>query len=243
MIAGMPTSVIPLLQDADAETLNRCMENKDVFSKRYAKGAVAHHQHDACKTLDIVLSGNLAAYALDENGSEMTLFEFRENSLIGASLLFGDNHAYPLNIYCVSDCELLHLTRRAVDDLLHGHGFVMQFIKSLSQNSQGMNRKITMIMHKNLRENILDYFQQQSVMQKTTTITLPVSKRELADYFGVQRPSLFRELKKLSDEGIITCKNRIITLHHDDSGRNDRPVATISQSKNQVPDLFFRTLN
>lgn len=210
-------TTVPLLKDVDATTLNRCLDSCDIFSKRYSKGAVAHHQHDACTALDIVMSGNLAAYALAENGSEMTLFEFAENSVIGANLLFGENHAYPLNIYAVSDCELLCMTRRAVGEFLHDHGFVMQFVKSLSMNSQGMNRKITMIMHKTLRENILDYLQHLSFMQNTTTITLPISKRELADYFGVQRPSLFRELKRLSEEGMITFKNRTVTLHRDQS--------------------------
>jgi CRP-like cAMP-binding protein len=44
---------------------------------------------------------------------------------------------------------------------------------------------------------------QQSVIQGTSRITLPIIKRELADYLGVQRPSLFRELKKMKDEGMV----------------------------------------
>ena len=39
-----------------------------------------------------------------------------------------------------------------------------------------------------------------------------IPKKELADYMGVQRPSLFRELKKLKDEGIIVIDNRTIQL-------------------------------
>ncbi|MDD3253809.1 MAG: helix-turn-helix domain-containing protein [Lachnospiraceae bacterium] len=34
----------------------------------------------------------------------------------------------------------------------------------------------------------------------------------MADYLGVQRPSLFRELKKLKEEGIIEINNRTITI-------------------------------
>ena len=36
--------------------------------------------------------------------------------------------------------------------------------------------------------------------------------KELADYLGVQRPSLFRELKKMKDEGIIEISKRTIRL-------------------------------
>lgn len=58
----------------------------------------------------------------------------------------------------------------------------------------------------------MDYFKQQTIIQKSSVILLPMSKRQLADYLGVQRPSLFRELKKLKEEGIIEINNRTITI-------------------------------
>ena len=61
----------------------------------------------------------------------------------------------------------------------------------------------------------MDYFKQQTIIQKSSVILLPMSKRQLADYLGVQRPSLFRELKKLKEEGIIEINNRTITIKND----------------------------
>ena len=90
----------------------------------------------------------------------------------------------------------------------------MRYIKSLSQNSQGMNHKIAMFTQKSLRDNILDYLTVQTVQQQSDTITLPITKKQLADYLGVQRPSLFREMKRLTDEGIITINNRRITINN-----------------------------
>jgi len=203
---------ILILSNIDSAVLNKCLTENQVFIRHYAKGATVHHQHDTCNVLDIVLSGSLVAYSLSENGSAITMFEFRKNSIIGANLLFGDNHIYPLNIYSVAACDLLHITRSAVMEFLHDYHFVMQYIKSLSLNSQGMNRKLTMLTQKTLQENILDYFRQQSIIQKSSTIILPISKKELADYLGVQRPSLFRELKRLKDEGIIEIHNRSVKI-------------------------------
>ncbi|MPN31786.1 hypothetical protein SDC9_179261 [bioreactor metagenome] len=88
----------------------------------------------------------------------------------------------------------------------------MQYIKSLSLNSQGMNRKITMLTQKTLRENILEYLKQQTILQNSATVLLPISKKELADYLGVQRPSLFRELKNLKEEGLIEINNRSVRI-------------------------------
>ncbi len=69
-----------------------------------------------------------------------------------------------------------------------------------------------MLTQKTLRENIMDYLKQQSIIQCSSEIVLPFSKKELADYLGVQRPSLFRELKKLKEEGVVEIDNRTIRL-------------------------------
>ena len=131
---------IPLLSEMDTAVLDRCIAKNQIFVRHYSKGATVHHQHEACSVLDVVLSGKLVAYSLSENGSAITMFEFQKNSIIGANLLFGENTNYPLNIYGVTDGDVLHITREAVMEFLHDYHFVMRFIKSLSLNSQGMNR-------------------------------------------------------------------------------------------------------
>lgn len=204
----------PLLIDVDKDILLALTKDREIYESRYKRNVTIHGQDESCDTLDFVLSGSLVAYSLSHNGSETVLFEFSDGSIIGANLLFGENCKYPLNIYCQTDCTLLHITKAAVMEFLKSYGFVMRYIKSLSQNSQGMNRKIAMFTQKSLRDNILDYLTVQTVQQQSNTITLPITKKQLADYLGVQRPSLFREMKRLTDEGIITINNRRITVNN-----------------------------
>lgn len=202
----------PLFSSIDVNMLREFLTKNLIFARHYATGITVHNQRDTCTSLEVVLSGALVAYSLAENGSSIAMFEFGENSIIGANLLFGDDHAYPLNIYCEKPCQLLFIKREAVMELLHDYGFVLQYVKSLSMNSQNMNRKIAMLTQRTLRENLLEYLRKQSRLQGSDTILLPISKKELADYLGVQRPSLFRELKQLKDEGYIEIYNRSIRL-------------------------------
>lgn len=208
---------IPMFSNLRIDLLKTHLGNHSIYVQNYAKGATVYNQNDSCNRLDVVLSGGLVAYTLSENGSATTMFEFQKDSMIGANLLFGESHAYPLNIYCRVDCRLLHVTKDAVLEYLHDYHFVMHYVKSLSLNSQSMNRKISMMTQKNLRENIIFYLKQQFIIQKSSTVILPISKRELADYLGVQRPSLFREFKKLKDEGIIDFNNRSIVIKNADT--------------------------
>jgi CRP-like cAMP-binding protein len=202
-------SLFSAVKESDLEKL---MAGNHIYQKNYMKGVTVHNSNETCRTLDIVLSGSLVAYSLSTNGSSTTMFEFSKGSVIGANLLFGENHRYPLNIYCLTDCQIIHIDINAVLEFLHDYNFTLHYIKSISQNSQGINQKIAMITQRKLRENIMEFFKQQTIIQKSSVILLPMSKRQLADYFGVQRPSLFRELKKLKEEGIIEINNRIIEI-------------------------------
>ncbi|MBK5201557.1 MAG: winged helix-turn-helix domain-containing protein [Spirochaetaceae bacterium] len=67
---------------------------------------------------------------------------------------------------------------------------------SISQNAQNLNKKIVKYTKTTLRDNII----------------LPITKKKLAIVFGVQRQSLFREIKKMSEDGIIEYNNIKILL-------------------------------
>lgn len=205
----MDINNIKFFNNIDKNILNKV----DLKNKKYIKGQTVYNQGQTCKGMDVILSGGLVAYSLGQNGSESIVFEFKEGRVIGSNLLFNDMTSYPMNIYCIEDCELIHILKSEVEILLHDYNFVMNFIKSISINSQGMNKKIAMYTQKSLRENLMDYLSALSVEQNSKTIRLPISKKQLADYFGVQRPSLFRELKKMKDDGLIEIDNRSIKLN------------------------------
>ncbi len=206
-------SALELFNGIDKECLRNLVNDNKIIRRSFHKGMTVHEHGSKCLGLDIVLSGGLIAYSLASNGSEIVVFEFRKNNVIGANLLFGNQNKYPMNIYCTEDCVLFHIYKDTVLELLKNYDFVMPFVRSLSLNSQGINKRIAMYTQKSLRENLMDYLIDLSAKQNSHIVRLPVSKKQLADYFGVQRPSLFRELKRMKDEDLIKIDNKTITLN------------------------------
>lgn len=203
---------MPFFYGTDPKVLEYLIQEKQIYTRSYNKNATVHEQNKECCTIDVVSSGKLVAYSLASNGSESIVFEFDVGAIIGANLLFGDQNLYPMNIYSTSDCVLLHISKYGIEELLKEYGFVMKFVQSLSANSQGMNQKIAMYTQKSLRENIKNYLLALSAQQNSSSIFLPTTKKQLADYFGVQRPSLFRELKRMKGEDLIEIANKKITI-------------------------------
>lgn len=201
----MQLSTVSIFENVDIEDIA-------YTTNKYLKSHTLHRQGDACNSIDVVISGSLVAYSLLQNGSENIVFNFNEGDIFGANLLFGNSNQYPLNIYCTCDCEVVTILKEEISKLLQNHQFAMNFIRNISLNSQGMNKKIAMFAGRSLRENILDYLHALSADQRTDNVVLPITKKQLADYFGVKRPSLFRELKKMQEEHLIAIDNRHIVL-------------------------------
>ena len=105
---------ISLFSAVKKSELEKLLADNHFYIKHYSKGVTVHNANETCRTLDIVLSGSLVAYSLSTNGSSTTMFEFSKGSVIGANLLFGENHSYPLNIYCLTDCQIVHININAV---------------------------------------------------------------------------------------------------------------------------------
>lgn len=67
-------------------------------------------------------------------------------------------------------------------------------------------------MYKSIRQCIIDFLIYESYMQKSKTIKLEMTKKDLAEKFGIQRSSLSRELNKMRKEGLIEYDAHSITL-------------------------------
>lgn len=75
-----------------------------------------------------------------------------------------------------------------------------------------LNEKIRILEKKTIRERLLEYFELQYKYTMQRTITLPFNLKDLADYLAINRSAMFRELRNLKDERIISVNGRRITL-------------------------------
>lgn len=180
--------------------------------KKFNKNQIAYNKGDLCNSFDVVIEGILASYSLSSNDNENVMFNFTPNTFMGGNLLFANKPLYPMSIYAQENSIIFCLNKEEIISLLDFKEFALFFIISISKNAQNLNKKIVKYTQNTLRDNIIEYLQELCVIQRTNNVILPLTKKELAIVFGVQRQSLFREMKKMKDEGIIEYENKKIHL-------------------------------
>lgn len=66
-----------------------------------------------------------------------------------------------------------------------------------------LNLRIELLSQKTIRDKVLSYFRILSQNSFSKTFTLPFSLTDLADYLGIDRSAMMREIKTLKEDGII----------------------------------------
>lgn len=181
--------------------------------KEYGKEQVVHLQNEICRTLDIVLIGQVAIQKIDEYGNVLTINVFSNRDIIGANLIFSSRNYYPMTVVAKSNVIILHIQRELILELCSKNiNFMVALMKEISDRTVILTDKINAISLKTIRQCIVDFLRYECHLQKSNVIKLNISKKDLSERLGIQRSSLSRELNKMREDGLLEYDARTITL-------------------------------
>lgn len=204
---------VDLFKGLSKETMEEIFTVEAYSIKDYKKRSVIYFQSDKCETLDIVLKGVVSIEGIDEKGNSISINDFIAGNLIGGNLLFSSKNFYPMTILAKTDATIIHVKKELILKLCKiDTSFLTNLLESLSDNTLILADKIRTLSLKSLRQSIIDYLIYESYAQKSNKIKLRLTKKEMAEKFGVQRTSLSRELSKMREEGLIEYDAYSITI-------------------------------
>jgi len=164
--------------------------------------------------IGIVLSGYIQIVKTDYNGNLSIIEELFDDDIFGNSMFPIKNSEY--NIITKEDSKIIIIYFDEVMRADLNYSYYIQFLKNLlniySKKMNNSNNRIEILTNKTIRNKLLAYFKIMSKKNKSKIIYLPYNFTDLADYLGVDRSAMYRELKNLKEEGLIEIKNKRITL-------------------------------
>ena len=117
-----------------------------------------------------------------------------------------------MTVEATSDTSILRLSPTDLKKLFHSEQRIMRnYLQLLSNIIAQLTKKVRML-SMSVREKVSLYLIEQSRLQQTKNIILPLSRQELADHFGIQKYSLLRCLNELKQEGVIRVEGRHIHI-------------------------------
>ena len=88
---------------------------------------------------------------------------------------------------------------------------LVNFLDMISNRTQFLSEKIKFLNFKTIKGKLAYYILQKAGKERSSVI-LDLTQNDLADFFGVARPSVARALGDLEEEGYIEAHNKNIKI-------------------------------
>lgn len=180
--------------------------------RKFRAGSLIAQSGEAVTALLIVVEGIVKGEMIDYAGRVIKIEDIPAPGALASAFLFGNRNSFPVNVIAVSDGELLVIEKSDFLLLLMKKDIILvNFLDMISNRSQFLSEKIKFLNFKTIKGKLAHFILQKSG-QNAKSVKLELTQNDLADFFGVARPSVARALGEMEEEGMIQAKGKNITI-------------------------------
>ncbi|HPF92373.1 MAG TPA: Crp/Fnr family transcriptional regulator [Tenuifilaceae bacterium] len=188
--------------------------SKIAFSvKSFSKGQTIAQRDEEVKNMLIVVEGVVKGEMVDFSGKILKVEEIQAPQPLAHAVMFSKINKFPVDVVALTNCKILFIPRSDVLRLMQTNEVILKnFLSAVSNRAHFLTTKLWFLSFKTIKEKVAHYLLNLSKSETRTTIILPKSHQELAELFGVTRPSLARVLSEMEHEGIIIVNRREVEI-------------------------------
>jgi CRP-like cAMP-binding protein len=173
--------------------------------KEYKKGDYIASQGDKVSSLYMLTKGKVETKMVADSGLTLSVEEFKAPYPLAAAFLFTENNRFPVDIIALEDSEVILISKAAVDKQMDKCvGFQRGFMTFMASRVQFLWQRLRLFSQKGIKAKTAYYILQRD---KKGVFELGRNIASLAEYFGVERPSLSRVLSEMVRDGIIELES------------------------------------
>lgn len=179
----------------------------------YSKGNVIAIEGSKCNSLGIILKGSVEVQKIFPSGQVTTINNFKEGNVFGESLVFTEKHTYPATISAIEDTEIMFIERENIIKLAMLNKTVLtNFVRLLSHRILMLNERISNLSQDSIRKKIANFLLSEYRKHQNPIISVPYSRKKMAELLNVPRPSLSRELVNMKEDNLIDFDKNTIKI-------------------------------
>jgi CRP/FNR family transcriptional regulator, dissimilatory nitrate respiration regulator len=202
----------PLFKGLTVEEIESILLEVPHRIKKFQTGFLIAQTGDPVNSLIIIISGVVKGEMVDYVGRVIKIEDIPAPGALASAFMFGSRNRFPVNVITVSDGELLLIEKQDFLKLLMRNDVILvNFLNMISNRSQFLSEKIKFLNFKTIKGKLAHYILQKAGAMESL-VKLDMTQNELADFFGVARPSVGRALGELEEEGYIVAKGKTIKI-------------------------------
>ena len=181
--------------------------------KKYIKNDIIALTNDEVISQHFVLEGSVRGEMIDYNGKVIKIEDIEAPKPLAPAFLFGKNNSYPVNIVANTNVRILSFPKDSFIQLLQSNEKILKnYLNIISNRAQFLTSKIKLLSFQTIKGQMAQFILQLMKKTNSNEIVLPKSQSQLAELFGVTRPSLGRAIREMDNDGIIKATGKQIVI-------------------------------
>lgn len=193
MLGALKESVV--FNKIKIEDIKKILEETKHEIKTYSPNETIAFRGDEVKGLYVILKGTLSTEMLTEEGNVIKIEELVKSDVIASAFIFGSKNCFPVDLKAKEKAEVLFIKRKEFLKLLFSQEQILEnFLNEISNKTQLLTTKIwNNFNNKTIKKKFCNYVNRKQEKGEFSIENLGA----LAEFFGVERPSLSRVLSDL----------------------------------------------
>jgi len=182
-------------------------------SEPFERGEVIFNEEDVAGGFYVVEEGTVKVFKVSADGKEQILHIFGPGEPVGEVSVFAGKE-FPASAQAITACRLLFFSRSNFVQLISENpSLALNMLALLSIRLRQFTAQIETLSLKEVPARLAAYLGYLADEQDTAdSVTLPISKRELASLLGTIPETLSRIMGSMKAQGLIEVQNRTIRL-------------------------------
>jgi CRP-like cAMP-binding protein len=205
-------SASPLFRGIAPDDIENLLRGITFQVKNYQRGQVIASRDEECNFLIILLAGSVKGEMLDFSGKILKIEDIYPPRPLAPAFLFGKKNKYPVDIVANEPTSVMFISREMTMKIFQENEvFLSNYLNTISNRAQFLTEKLFFLSFKSIKEKLANYILSLAKPYKTE-IMLDKSHHELAELFGVTRPSLSRAIGDLEKRNLIKAERKTIKI-------------------------------
>ena len=167
---------------------------------------------EICDRLLIIQHGSVKAEMNDYSGKTIKIEDLTAPQPLASAFLFGNQNQFPVTVSANTDVEMVLIPKPEFVKLLQLNALILSnYLNTISTRAQFLSQRLKFLSFKTIKQKIA-HFLLEKAGDRLQSVEVHQTQGQLAEMFGVTRPSLARTLGEMCQEGLIQTDRRCIRI-------------------------------
>jgi len=201
-----------LFKDLSESDIENLLNKINYQIKKYKPKDIVAQNGEECNYLINILKGYVKGEMFDYSGKTIKIEDIHAPMPLAIAFIFGVNNKFPVTVEAVTNTELLVVHRSELLKLLQSNENILNnFLNAISNRSQFLSNKIRFLSFTTIKSKFAQYILELA-KDDYYIVELKQTQKQLAELFGVTRPSFARIVGEMQNEGLIKIKKKQIEI-------------------------------